>query len=262
MYALSLGFGTARFKSQELAFESVERAIEVGYRHLDTAKHYAHTEAVGDAIRAADVARDRLTVATKLHSEDLGYNSVISETDIILDRLGLDYVDVLYVHWPAHSYDPKQTFAAMDILRQHDKIRQIGVCNFTPDLLDEAVDASPAPVAVHQIEMHPFLPQDDLLEFCHSEGIQIVAHTPLAGGRISDSEVIQTIADDCDATVQQIALSWLLQRDAIPIPKSTGEHIAENYAATDISPTDEEIAMIDSIEPKHRVVDYDFAPWN
>ncbi len=242
--------------------QSVREALDVGYRHLDTAQQYSHTAAIGEAIAESDVPREEIFIATKLHSKNLTHDAVLTETRSILDRLGLDTIDLLYVHWPAHTYDPEETFGAMGELVESGAVRHVGGCNFTADLLREAVSVSPVPLCANQIEMHPFLPQDDLLETCRAEGVDVVAHTPLAGGAVFGSDVLRDIATERDATVAQVVLAWLLARGAYPIPKATGDHIGENYAATALALTPEERARIDAIETERRVVDYEFAPWN
>ncbi|QZP37523.1 aldo/keto reductase [Halobaculum magnesiiphilum] len=260
--SISLGFGTAGFESRSLAVQSVKEALEVGYRHLDTAQQYSHSAAVGEAIAETDVPREEIFVATKLHSKNLTHEAVLTETRAILDRLGLDTIDLLYVHWPAHTYGPAETFGAMGELVESGAVRRVGGCNFTVDLLREAIATSPVPLFANQIEMHPFLPQADLLETCRAEGIEVVAHTPLAGGAVFRSDVLRDIATERGATVPQVVLAWLLGRPACPIPKATGDHIGENYAATALELTSAERARIDAIEEEHRVVDYDFAPWS
>jgi 2,5-diketo-D-gluconate reductase B len=259
----SLGFGTAGFDSSTEARTCVREALSIGYRHIDTAQQYQYSAAVGDAIRESDVSRERLSIATKLHSEDLAYNPVISETETMLNRLGLDYINILYVHWPAHSYDPDRTFAAMERLCKQGLVNHIGVCNFTTDLLQEAVEKTTEPIFVNQIELHPFLPQEDIINFCFEKGIQIVAHSPLAGGLVFESATLHTIAERYHATVPQITLAWLLNKgDVSPIPKATGPHIGENYDAKYVDLRAEDVSAIDSIDQRHRVVDYAFAPWN
>lgn len=259
--SLSLGFGTAGFESRSAAVRSVREALDVGYRHLDTAQQYNHSAAVGEAIAESDVPREEIFVATKLHSKNLTHDAVLTETRAILDRLGLETIDLLYVHWPAHTYDPEETFGAMGELVESGTVRRVGGCNFTVDLLREALAVSPVPLFANQVEIHPLLPQDDLLEVCREPGVEVVAHTPLAGGAVFDSAVLRDIATERDATVPQVVLAWLLARRVCPIPKATGDHIGENYAATALELTPDERARIDAIETERRVVDYEFAPW-
>ena len=261
--SLPIGFGTAGFGCPAEARRSVETALDVGYRHFDSAAQYEHADAIGVAIRESDVPREAVTLASKLHSSDLAYDDVLTETDAILDELGLGILDLLYVHWPAHTYDPSETFAAMEQLYEQGRIRSIGVCNFTTELLDEAADTTTLPILANQVEMHPFLRQDRLLEDCRSRDVPIVAHTPFAGGSVFESDVLATIADEHDATVAQITLAWLLGREGVvPVTKATGDHIGENYAATGIDLSERDVERIESLAERDRVVDYEFAPWN
>jgi 2,5-diketo-D-gluconate reductase B len=130
-------------------------------------------------------------------------------------------------------------------------------------LLREAQAVSPVPIAVNQVELHPFLRQDDLLNFCQKNGIEVVAHTPFAGGLVFESRVLQNAAERYDATVAQIVLAWLINKKNVSaIPKATGDHIEENYDSIQVQLTQADIDEIESIEGEHRVVDYAFAPWN
>ena len=263
MTRLSLGYGTAQFQSRDVALKSVQKALKVGYRHLDTADHYQYMGALGEAIGESPVSRDQLTVATKLHSTDLDPDSIVERVAAMSQELGVEVIDLVYVHWPTDAYDPERTFMALDRLRNSGEIRKIGVCNFTPELLQEAVEASPVPIFAHQFEIHPFLPQNDLIATTRDLGIEIVAHSPLGGGRVFESEVLQTIADDNDATVAQVVLAWLINRQLVcPIPKSTGQHIEENFSASEMTFKKRTYDRIDSIESRFRVVDYTFSPWN
>lgn len=263
VFPASLGFGTAGFDTSTQARESVQRAIATGYRHFDSARHYSHSSAVGAAIVNSAVPTEDISVASKIHSKDLDYESLLSEAKVATNELDLDFLDILYVHWPAHAYEPEETFAAIDDLIEQGQIRHAGVCNFTRELLREALTVSSTQILVNQVEMHPFLQQDDLLTFCQSEGVHMVAHTPLAGGLVFESTVLREIAESYNATIPQIVLAWLTNRENVSaIPKATGKHIEENYDATMLSLTEQDINKIESIQTEHRVVDYEFAPWN
>jgi 2,5-diketo-D-gluconate reductase B len=214
-------------------------------------------------VASSPVPRAALSIASKVHSEHLDYESLLREAAAATDELGLDIIDVLYVHWPAHSYDPERTFAAMSELLDRGRIRNVGVCNFTARLLREAKCATDCPIAVNQVEMHPFLQQDDLLEFCRSEGIEVVAHTPFAGGLVFESDTLREIAEGYEVTIPQIVLAWLTDRENVSaVPKATDDHIRENYDAMELSLDEQDIEKIAAMETEHRIVDYEFAPWN
>ncbi len=255
------GLGTSGMTGDECT-ESVRRALELGHRHVDTAQMYDNERAVGEGIRRADVDREAITVATKVHPDNLAPGDVVATTRESLDRLGLDRVDLLYVHWPIRTYDPAETLPAMDRAHEEGLTAAVGVSNFTPELLVEAVDVLTAPVVANQFECHPLLPQPDLQEHCHEHGVQVVAYSPLAQGEALDVPELQEVAAAHDATPAQVSLAWLLARDAVPIPKARGDHLTENWAARDLELSDDELATIDGIDRRHRTVDPDGAPWN
>ena len=243
---------------------SVEHALDVGYRHVDTAEMYDNEAAVGDAIAAADVDREDVFVATKIHSRNLAFEDVLEHARASRDRLGVDVIDLLYVHWPIRAYDPADTLAAFDELYDQGVIRHVGLSNFTPELLEEACSQLDAPVFAHEVECHPLLPQDELRAFANEHDHHLVAYSPLAKGAVTDVSELAAVAEKHDATPAQVAIAWLLSKENVAvIPKSTSPaHIRENYEARRLSldPTDAE--RIDAIDRTQRQVDFDGAPWN
>ncbi|WP_368407740.1 aldo/keto reductase [Halorussus amylolyticus] len=259
-----LGLGTWQNTDPEQCAESVRTALEAGYRHIDTAQAYDNEEYVGDGIAAADVDRDDVFLATKIWTTNLAHDDVLETAKASLDRLGVDAVDLLYVHWPAGEYDPEGTLAAFDQLYDEGLIRNVGVSNFTPELLDEARGILDAPIVANQVECHPLLQQDELLDYGREHDINLVAYSPLARGAVFDVPEIQEIAEKHDASPAQVSLAWLLQRDGVAaIPKATGEaHIRDNWGALELELDDEDVATIDALGEGRREVDPDFGPWN
>ncbi|MFC6733226.1 MULTISPECIES: aldo/keto reductase [unclassified Haladaptatus] len=256
-----LGLGTYDMKGDEAA-DAVETAIDIGYRHIDTAQHYDNEEAVGRGIARADVPREDLFVATKIWHDDLGYDDVIEGAQESLDRLGLDYIDLLYVHWPAGDYDAKDTLAAFDELYEEGVIRHVGVSNFTTDLLDEAQEYLDAPIFAHQVECHPLLQQRNLRIYAAGHDIELVAYSPIARNEVAENEDIKAVAENYDATPAQISLAWLLANGIVPIPKSSDEeHLRANYESLDIELTQEDKERLDNLDDEERLIDPDFAPW-
>jgi 2,5-diketo-D-gluconate reductase B len=242
--------------------KAVLQSLETGYRHIDTAQAYGNEEAIGRAIADSDVAREELFIATKLHSDYLSYDDVIECAGERLESLQLEVIDLLYVHWPFAPYDPEETFPAFEELRDRDKIRHIGVCNFSIDLVERAREHVDELFTV-QIEMHPLLPQREFIEYANDNDLWIVAHTPLAKGRVLDHPIIRDVAESNNATPAQVTIAWLLENDKVAaIPKATGDHIVENFGALSLELDVEDIRRIDAIEERHRVVDPDIAPWN
>lgn len=258
-----MGIGTYQNTDHDTCTESVRLALEAGYRHIDTAAGYNNEAAVGRGIEQADVDRESIFLATKVSTDQLAYDDVIESAEASLEKLGVDTIDLLYVHWPIRSYDPEETLAAFDDLRDRGVIRHVGLSNFTPPQLDEARDLLDAPVFAHQVECHPLLPQDALRAYAAEHDHHFVAYTPIARNQVAKVDVIREIADAHDATPAQVSLAWLLERGAIPIPKATGEaHIRENLAANELQLSDEQLRRIDDIDQRDRIVDFEEAPWN
>ncbi|WP_123535084.1 aldo/keto reductase [Halosimplex salinum] len=259
-----IGLGTYSDDDREQWRDNVATALDEGYRHLDTAQDYGNERYVGDGLATADVDRDEVFLATKLATGNLAYDDVLATTEDSLDRLGVESLDLLYVHWPVGAYDPDGTLRALDELHDAGTIDHVGLSNFSPELLDEARDRLDAPVAAHQAECHPLLQQDELREYAREHDHWLVAYSPLAQGAVFDEPVIADVAEKHDASPAQVSLAWLLSKDNVAvIPKaSSREHQRQNFAARDLSLDGEDLARIDGIEREHRVIDPDFGPWN
>jgi len=258
----SPGLGTSGVEGEECV-ETVGRALSAGYRHVDTAQMYANEAAVGEAIDRAAVDREDVFVATKVHPSNLAGDDVIATTEESLDRLGLDAVDLLYVHWPRGAYDPAETLPAFDRLYDEGLTRAVGVSNFTPDLLADARDRLDAPIAAHQVEVHPYFQQDELVADAREHDCALVAYCPLAQGAVVDDPVLTDIAERHDATAAQVALAWLLDRDpVVPIPQGRGDHVEENLAARDVELTAADRERIADLDERRRLLDPEGAAWN
>ncbi|MEF8886403.1 MAG: aldo/keto reductase [Haloarculaceae archaeon] len=257
-----IGLGTSGNTDPETCRETVADALEMGYRHIDTAQMYDNEAAVGEGIAAADVDRETVVLATKVHPSNLAYEDAMRTARESLDRLGVDAVDLLYVHWPMRAYDPEETLRAMDDLREAGVTRHVGLSNFTPPLLDEARDILDAPVAAHQVECHPLLPQDDLRAYAREHGHPLVAYCPLGQAKLKHP-VLEDIADKHGVSVPLVSLSWCLAKEAVvPIPKATGDHVRENWEARDLELDEADLARLDSIEERRRLIDPENAAWN
>lgn len=257
-----IGFGTYRAKGGACR-SAVETALEVGYRHVDTAEMYENQTAVGEGIQRADVDRDDVFIATKVQPEHLGYEDVLERASVCRERLGVDVIDLLYIHWPTGTYEPTETLPAFDELRDRGEIRHVGLSNFTPAMLREAIETLDAPVAAHQVECHPFLPQAALRQLAIDEGHTLVAYAPIARGGVEDDRTIREIAKGRRLSPSQVSLAWLAAMGGVvPIPKSTTEtHIRENFDAMDVTLDEEARTAIDGIDRRERLVDFPGAPW-
>ncbi|WP_380674824.1 aldo/keto reductase [Salinigranum sp. GCM10025319] len=257
-----LGLGTWQNTDPDECRTAVREALETGYRHVDTAQAYDNEREVGEGIAAADIPREDVFLATKVWTANLAYDDVLSTTEASLDRLGVDSVDLLYVHWPTNEYDPEGTLAAFDEL-YGTEIDRVGVSNFEPHQLEEAVDTLDAPVFANQVELHPLLPQEEIRETCADLGIEVVAYSPLARGKVFDVPLLNELADDYDTSPAGISLAWLRAKGVTAIPKATTEgHIRDNWASLAVDLDDEDVARIDDLDHEDRRVDPDWAPWN
>lgn len=258
----TLGIGTWQNTDPDQCANSVQTALEMGYRHVDTAQAYDNEADVGRGIERADVDREDVFLATKVRIGNLAYDDVLETTEESLNRLGVDSVDLLYVHWPARAYDPEDTLPAFDELYDAGKIDRVGVSNFEPDQVDTAIDLLDAPLFANQIELHPLLPQDALREHCAEHDVEIVAYSPLARGAVFDDPTIAEVAEKHGVSAAQVSLAWLREKGVTAIPKATGEdHIRDNWASLELDLDSEDVERIDDVDRRDRRVDPDFAPW-
>jgi 2,5-diketo-D-gluconate reductase B len=257
-----LGLGTYSDSNREQWTDNVRTALDVGYRHVDTAQVYDNETAVGDGIRRASVDRDDVFLATKVRRGNYGFDEVLESTAESLDRLGVDYVDLLYVHWPVHGYDPEETLRAFQRLRDDGVVDRVGVSNFEPEHLEVAAETLDDGPFANQIEMHPLLPQERLREACAEHAVEVVAYSPLARGHVRDVPELRSVAEKHDASAFQVSLAWLREKGVTTIPKATGEeHIRENFESQSVDLDDEDVAAIDAIQREQRYNDPDYAPW-
>jgi diketogulonate reductase-like aldo/keto reductase len=256
-----LGLGTWENDDPTQCAESVTTALETGYTHVDTAQIYRNEAAVGDGIAAADVDRDDVFLATKVWIDQLAPEDVATSTRESLEKLGTEYVDLLYVHWPAGAYDPAETLPAFAELRDDGLIDRIGVSNFEPKHLDAATDALGEAPFANQVEMHPHLQQAELRDYADANDVELVAYSPLARGHVFDTPEITAIAEKHDASAAQVSLAWLREKGVTAIPKATSEaHIADNWASLGLELDDEDVEKVDAIDRTDRRVDPDFGP--
>ena len=259
-----LGLGTYKLTDPEAAPRAVSTAVGLGYDHVDTAQSYGNEGLVAEGLARADRDADDVVVATKLDTGNLAYDDVLTTARESAERLGVDSIDLLYVHWPIDTYDPEETLPALDELVDEGVVDNVGLSNFRPDQLEAAIDRLDAPLAAHQVEMHPLLPQRELHELAIEHDHRLVAYCPIARNRVAEVDAIVDIAEKHDATPAQVSLAWLLAKENVTaIPKSgTPVHIRENYGALDVDLDAEDIADIDEIGERHRIVDFEAAPWN
>jgi diketogulonate reductase-like aldo/keto reductase len=258
-----LGFGTWAARGDECA-QAVTWALESGYRHIDTAAVYANEEAVGEGIRASRVPRGDIFLTTKVGPDDIDEGKLERSAEASLRRLGLDHVDLLLIHWPSPKIPLKRSMAALGKARRDGLTRHIGVSNFTPSLVAEAVALSEEPVVTNQCEYHPRLDQSQVIAACRDKRVSFTSYCPLGrAGDILSEPRVTTIAKRHGKTPAQVLLRWQVQQPGvIAIPKSAHrERIAENIAIFDFSLDEEEMrALFALATPGGRIVSPSWAP--
>lgn len=243
----TLGFGTSQLGN---CGEIVANALKLGYRHIDTAWKYGTEKGVGEGIKASRVARKDIFLVTKVSHEYLKADAFAKSVEESLERLQTDYVDLLFVHWPAIDGTPlKETMGALAKAKREGKARHIGVANFNIALMEEAQRHCPEPLAVLQAEYHPYLDQSKVLAYCRKAGLLFMAYCPLGRGRLFKEPVLAEIAKAKGKTLAQIALRWLVQQGGIaPIPRSANpQHMEESLHIFDFTLTDAEMKTIHAL---------------
>lgn len=246
-----IGAGTWNISGQAVT-DSVSAALEAGYRHVDTAEGYRNEAEVAEAIREYD--REDLFLTSKVLPSNLHYESVLEAAEASLDRLETDYLDLYLIHWPNPTISLRETLSALERLHEEGLVRNVGVSNFSTYHLRIAQWVSDVPIAVNQVEFHPWLFQEDLLEYCEANDVVLTAAAPLARTKVFEDPVIRDVAESSDKTPAQVVLRWQIQKGVVTIPKSTSpEHIRANFDVFDWELDDEDVARIDEIEAEERV---------
>ena len=252
----ALGLGTWQLSSRG-CFEAVRQALDLGYRHIDTAQMYGNETEVGWAMRESGLARDQIFLTTKLAPGNHAAAAVKRSTEESLRRLATDHVDLLLIHWPTGEVPLDETLGALAALRQAGKARHIGVSNFTVALIAQAVDTHRADLLCDQIEYHPYLSQRAVLAAMRRHGMLLTAYSPLARGRAQRDAVLTAIGRSYGKSAAQVALRWLLDQDGVvAIPKASSRaHLAANIAIFDFTLSAADRAQIDRLRDGYRVVD-------
>lgn len=253
------GFGTYQLEG-DACKKAVLQALEVGYRHIDTAHMYGNHEQVQQALSECGIPRDELFITSKVRRDELQTDQVIAAGRLAVKQLGLDSLDLFLVHWPNKDVPLQETLLGMRRLIDEGTIRACGVSNFTARRLAQALDLDIVPIANNQVEFHPFLNQKALHKFCVDQGLTLTAYSPLGRGKVNQDQLLIDLGQKYQRTPSQITLRWLFQKGIVAIPKaSSREHQSANFHIADFELTPQDFAAIDDREVWEREVKWEVA---
>ena len=257
----ALGLGTWQLNGAQCT-RMVSAALDMGYRHIDTAQAYENEAEVGAGLAAAGVPREQVFLTTKVWMSNLAGDRLIASTEDSLRRLGTDFVDLLLLHWPSEEVPMAESLEALHRARERGLARHIGVSNYTVALLTEAIEAHGADLLCNQVEYHPLLSQQPLLQAMRVRNMVLTAYSPLGRGRALKSAEIRQVAEKHGRTPAQVALRWLIEQDGVAvIPKAASEgHARANLGVFDFTLDDDDRATIATINRDRRLIDPSWSP--
>jgi diketogulonate reductase-like aldo/keto reductase len=251
----ALGLGTSGLRGEQCT-EVVKKAVELGYRHIDTADMYQNHLAIAEALKQTEVKRDQLFITSKIQSEDLEYKQLKKTADRLLSELELEYFDLLLIHWPSPKIPVEESLKAMKELKEAGKTKNVGVSNFTVPLLKEALESYPDLITVNQVEFHPTLYQKELLDFAFKNDIILTAYSPLAQGEVFKNSVLESLGEKYDKTPAQLALRWLIEKNIVAIPKASSEaHLKNNLDVFDWDFPVDAAREMELLDQNNRLID-------
>jgi diketogulonate reductase-like aldo/keto reductase len=236
----------------DLSGDEVGKALDVGYTHIDTAEGYHNEAEIGEVLASYD--RDDLFLTSKVLPSNLDYESVLESLEASLERLGTDHLDLYLIHWPNPAISLRETLAALERAHEEGLIRNVGVSNFSSYQLMFAQRIADVPIAVNQIEFHPWYYREDLLAYCQDNDIVVEAAAPLARTEFLDDPILTEVATEYDRTPAQIALKWAVQKDVVVLPKSSSDaHLRQNRDLFGWELAPEDVERLDGIESMENV---------
>ncbi|UFU00398.1 aldo/keto reductase [Radiobacillus kanasensis] len=248
----SVGLGVYKIEGNGV-YDAVKSAIDLGYRHIDTASFYENEEGVGRAVKDSGVEREELFITTKVWNDQQGYENTMEAFDLSLNKLGLDYVDLYLVHWPVPG-KYKETWKALEDIYRSGKAKAIGVSNFLPHHLEDLLKSAEIKPMANQIELHPQLSQLETREYCKKHDIIVEAWAPLGKASYFDHPVLQQLSEKHGKTPAQIIVRWDYQHGIVTIPKSTkAERQKENADIFDFELSGEDMELIDGMNEDKRI---------
>ncbi len=248
-----LGLGVYLCKAGKETFNAVTWALGNGYRHIDTARAYKNEGDVGKAVKESGIKREDIFITTKLWNQDQGYENALKAFDASMDDLGLDYVDLYLIHWPIEG-KRRESWRALEKIYIDGRAKSIGVSNYTIKLLKEMDNYTEIKPVINQVEFHPFLFQEDLLEYCRIKNVQLEAYSPLVRAEKFDDPYVKILAEKYSKSPAQLMIRWSLQHDLVVIPKSAHkERIKENSEVFDFEISAEDMEKMDSLNQDYRI---------
>ncbi|PWE00821.1 aldo/keto reductase [Marinilabilia rubra] len=247
-----LGLGVFQTPNDQIE-EAVHAALDYGYRHIDTAAFYRNEDGLGKAIHSHSLPRKKIFITTKVWNSDQGYDSTIDAFNASLEKLRTDYLDLYLVHWPVKG-KYQETWKALEDLYEEGRIRAIGVSNFMQHHLEDLMESAKVPPMINQVEFHPHLRQQDLVDFCKKNKIQYEAWSPLMQGKVFEIDLFRELSEKYKKSIAQIVIRWDLQKGVVTIPKSVHkERIEANANIFDFEISDEDMARIDQLDCDGRI---------
>lgn len=256
-----IGLGTMTLKG-DVCVQAVKAALQMGYRHLDTAAFYGNEVENGEGMRQSGVRREEVFITTKVRENNLMPDAFQRSLDQSLANLRLPYVDLLLIHWNNKDIPFRISIGALCKAKKDGKAKHVGVANFTTRMLEEAWAVTTEPLVCNQIEVHPFINQDKVLEACRKHGMAVVAYVPIARGKVPGAETLERIGRAHGKSAAQVSLRYLIQLGCIPIPRTANPaHMKENIEVFDFSLSDAEMAELRKLNAANmRVVNPPHAP--
>ena len=254
----SIGYGTMLFPEPEKAVTLISEAIKSGYRHIDTARKYGSEQWVGEALRSTDVGRENIWITTKVTEENAKADDFARSVEKSLETMQVNYVDLLLIHWPQPKVPLSETIGALIKAKRHGLAKNIGISNFTVELIHKAAQISSEQLFTNQVEYHPYINQDKVIQTCRNYGISVTCHVPLARGVVLEDPEIIKIAQIHQKSPAQVTLKWLIQQEnIIAVPRALSiEQIKENIDLADFSLSNEQMGRISRLRSRNlRVVD-------
>ena len=247
-----LGLGTYLSESGSVAEKAVKSALDIGYRHIDTARFYNNEESIGKAVRTHIIHRKEIFVTTKLWNSDHGYKQALEAFEGSLNRLDIEYIDLFLIHWPVEKLR-NETWKALEKVYKEGKCKAIGVSNYTVRHLKELLEVCEIKPVINQVEFHPFLFQKELMEYCRKNDILLEGYSPFAKGKRLNDPRLEPLAKKYNKTNAQIIVRWHLQHEVVVIPKSSNtERIKENSEVYDFNISEEDMNYINSLNENYR----------